>query len=209
MSNRARNLLCISMKNYAIIEFPYFPFKELNEEKAKISFDWFVSIIPVRLEILFSSIKFQDESIYKSLDYSSASLIPLAAWLSRHCHTMERDPTKRFAEIQSIKNIQLRADGEHIIPDWTWTPETLSLAYDVGIYLAKVFQKKSSKAVWTYFTKPKNHVYVNKPVLAGFDVPLSPSDLVRNCIARLSNQRENSYEELKKIHDYWERHQLT
>src|SRR5487761_987862 len=89
-----KHLLCDSMKGYKIIEFPFpEPWRELTKKQAAETFNWFLSEIPNRLEILFNAIGSSGHpEIVEKLDYSPKSLVPLALWLSIHSHTRKKSP---------------------------------------------------------------------------------------------------------------------
>ncbi|MBQ4818166.1 hypothetical protein AB0R75_08465 [Bacillus pumilus] len=40
-----------------------------------------------------------------------------------------------------------------------------AIAMDIGIYYAEVIRRNHPQVEWTYFTKPKTYVYLNKPIL--------------------------------------------
>lgn len=46
--------------------------------------------------------------------------------------------------------------------------KTLAICSDVAIYFAEVFRKHNKGVSWSFFTKPKTHDSINKPVLLGF-----------------------------------------
>lgn len=191
------------MKNYRVIEFPFFPFENLSSEQARFDFDWFMKAIPERLEILSTAIASQSREIFEKLDHSPESLTVLFQWLALHAHTRELSEEERKGEIETIQNPILRERmGENIVPDWTWTAETISLCFDTGIYLAKVLQNRYKNIKWTFLTSPKRYIYVNKPVLEGFDICMSPSDLTLACLRRIKKGTARA-DELGRIYKTW------
>jgi len=73
--------------------------------------------------------------------------------------------------------------------------ETLDIGMDIAIYFAEVIRKQYPEKIdWGYFTKPKNQMYVNQPVLLGFraDIPLCPTQIVKVCIWKSSENAKKT-----------------
>ncbi len=186
------------LKNYIIIQLPNKEKKinELNEREAKEFFQWFINIIPERLKMLKSSIESNDKRIASKLDFSPNSLIYLGEWFSKNISTRKR--TKK--EIRKEKSMLIKFPG--VKPkSWTLTGETMSLCFDIGIYLGTVFTKKFPEIKWTYVTKPKNYINRNWPLLNQFRVNWSPIRAVTGFVYGLLNGDDNS-NGLKKIYNY-------
>src|SRR5260221_5792588 len=60
------------------------------------------------------------------------------------------------------------------------TTATLCYGIDIGFYVAEVFMREYPHVHWVLW-KNRGHAF-NKPVLAGFKLPLIPSDLVTGSI---------------------------
>ena len=69
------------------------------------------------------------------------------------------------------------------IPKEQFSVKTLALITDISFYFAETFIKCNPKIKWGYFTKPKNEVSVNMPVLLGFkkNMKLDPRRIVHVC----------------------------
>ena len=61
---------------------------------------------------------------------------------------------------------------------------TYAISLDIAIYFAETFRKNNNGSYWGFFTKPKNRMSVNRPVLLGFkhDMDLDPRIIVETCI---------------------------
>lgn len=73
--------------------------------------------------------------------------------------------------------------------------ETLDIGMDIAIYFAEVIRKQYPETIyWGYFTKPKNQMYVNQPVLLGFraDIPLCPAQIVKVCTWKSSEKTKKT-----------------
>ena len=143
-----------------------------------------------------------DPVTYQKLDYDPDSLIPLGHWFSKHVHTLEKTSLEIRREIERL-DPRFRAHSNKVISDWKWSAETISLCFDIGIYLAKIFQQRFENVKWTYITEPSDYVYRNMPVLEGFRVHLSPYDLVRTVAVKIHKGKEGSANELKRTFDVW------
>ena len=93
-------------------------------------------------------------------------------------------------------------------PEWVadsisrdkFTVQTLAIITDISFYFAETFIKCNPTIRWGYFTKPKNEVYVNMPVLLGFkaDMKLDPRRVVYICAQKSSEQHDKN----RLIHAY-------
>lgn len=75
---------------------------------------------------------------------------------------------------------------------------------DIAIYFAEVMiRNNASKVYWGYYTKPKNKVSVNMPVLLGFKgrMALDPRAIV--VISTKYSIEESNYNKLYEIYKTW------
>lgn len=197
------------IKNYKIINLTLEKrIHETTEKEAKEFFEWFIKIIPERLEILKKALKY-DGYNQRKMDFSPGSLGYIGDFFAKHVHT--RPLTK--AEIEEFKKnywVTIRKQGYDIplskiikIPKETFTDETLSLCWDVGIYFAKVFEKNIKGLKWDFVRKPKNNVYYHLPVLVGFGQnEFSPKDIMEVVAAKIIKGKDVS-QELKRLYEVW------
>ena len=108
----------------------------LTREEAQAYFDWFLGVLPGRVEYL--------RSVCPGLDGSPESLLPLWEWFLQTAR-IEKQPEHRFS-----------LQTEYILRD-------------VGMYLGDVFARNCPGIYWGFFTEPKTDVFVNTPVLMGFE----------------------------------------
>lgn len=102
-----------------------------------------------------------------------------------------------------MKRKQKRKNEYERYPEWMYheisktkiAVETLDIEIDIAIYFAEVIRKQyPEKICWGYFTKPKNQMYVNQPVLLGFraDIPLCPAQIVKVCMWKSSEKTKKT-----------------
>lgn len=188
---------------YPLMEppFRFASFREMSKEQAKEHFDWFISLIPDRVQLL-------DECFNAvwgcgvRFDYSVESLCPVWAAFEPHIETEE----KSDAEIQA----ELATSPE-------WLHETLAhkrlklslgtttIAMDMGMYYGEVINRNVPGVHWGYVTRPKSLRSVNRPVLFGFikRMVLDPRDIVyTGCLRSL---RERNPRFLAENLEVWKR----
>lgn len=188
------------MGNYKIIKLPTRKkIRDLTEKEAREFNDWFIKIIPERLEILKYYVREDNKKLASKLDFSPESLVPLGKWFATKIFTRKR--TKE--EMEYEKSVLYKFPG--VEPkDWTFIEETFSLFFDIGIYLGSVFTKKFKNVKWFYVTKPKSYIDKNWPLLDGFKLEWNPIGAIVKFTNKLVN-KECDYTYLKYAYDYGEK----
>ena len=172
-------------------------FTNLTPKEAKQHFEWFIEEIPNRIEYLKELLR--DDGIGDILDYTPESLIPLWDWYEGKIR-IEKKSKEKYEE-------ELAETPEWVHPyiqDEDLSIDTLKYCMDVSIYFAEVMIRNNSpKITWGYFTKPKNHVSINRPTLFGFKANTSlDTYLVVTNISRKSS-REKCRTRLYDIYCVW------
>lgn len=74
---------------------------------------------------------------------------------------------------------------------------------DISFYFAETFLAQNPAVSWGYFTKPKNEVSVNMPVLMGFraNMKLDPRRIVHVCAQKSARARDKN--RLLDIYHVW------
>lgn len=182
---------------YQIIKLPFNKkINDLTEKEARQFNEWFIKIIPERLKILRDYVREDNKKLASELDLSPESLVPLGGWFNSQFSTRFR--TENELEIEK-KNLSKFPGVEP--QRWTYTEETKSLFFDIGIYLGSVFTNKFRNVNWKYVTKPKSYIDRNWPLLAGFTLDWNPIGAVNGFAARLIKKEcDSTY--LKFIYDH-------
>ncbi len=174
-------------------------FKEMNKKQAQQCFEWFVSEIPSRLEILKNAIEESGVQKIGPFDMTPQSLTPLWDWLKVRINTIPYSPDEK-KELQDGLPPWIAED----IRDWKLDISTMALAVDVSIYFAQVFITKYPSLKWDFLKKPKSHVYFNQPIVAGFkNGPLHSPTIVTNlCTSYVDRKSEKT---LLSVFEFWEK----
>lgn len=144
------------------------PFEEMNKKEAKQHFDWYISQIPERIEVL------KELTEHKiSLDYSKESLIPLFAWYLSQITIYKLSDKEIEAELEDLRqypDFVYEDEKERLLANPVELKKVdYALAMDIAIYYAETIIKNYPQVKWTFFTKPKSFVYLNEPILSNED----------------------------------------
>ncbi len=138
-------------------------FQNMTPKQAKENFDWFISKIPERMEYLRNRCATDINVPLECLDYSPESLNIVWSWFIKIART-EKTPKEEVSQMErSVGKL-----GEHWIIRERLTVASQFVLRDIGMYLGETYIKSYNDIYWSYFTKPKNEVIVNRPVLFGF-----------------------------------------
>lgn len=200
------------IKNYKLIQIPLKKYiYDTTEKEAKEFFEWFLKIIPERLEILRSALKITGYEPTE-LDFSPESLDYIAQWFKNHITTRpltkgERDAFKEKYS-GTIKKGKYEIPLSRIVetPKRLFTEETLSLCWDIGIYFAETIRNNVKGLKWDFVKKPRNDAYYHLPVLIGFgpkkDNYFSPKDIMGTIASRIL-RRVDASNELRETYEHW------
>lgn len=141
------------------------PFEEMNKKEAKQHFEWYISQIPERIEVL------KELTEHKiSLDYSKESLIPLFAWYLSQITIYKLSDKEIDAELEDLRqypDFVYEDEKESLLANPVeLKKEDYALAMDIAIYYAETIIKNYPQVKWTFFTKPKSYAYLNEPILS-------------------------------------------
>jgi hypothetical protein len=88
-------------------------------------------------------------------------------------------------------------------PSEELTNHSFSLAMDVGMYLARTFERNHPGSAWTQFLNNKKFADHGQPVLTGFGpVPLNPIQLAVTLAYGLALKKQTG-KRLRAIFEYW------
>lgn len=143
-------------------------FEEMNKKEAKQFFDWYISQIPSRIEVL------KELTEHKiPLDYSKESLVPLFSWYLSKITIYELSNEEIEAELEDLRqypDFVYEDEKERLLANPVeLKKEDYALAMDIAIYYAETIIKNYPQVKWTFFTKPKSYAYLNEPILTSED----------------------------------------
>ncbi|MEI6728640.1 MAG: hypothetical protein WCK98_03270 [bacterium] len=168
-----------------IIEFKAKSKKEQTKTEAKKYFDWMMSIMPKRLEILIDTVK--NDGI--SLDYSRESLEKLQSWF--------------YDNIFPSENTKIDHDGKEY-HDISF--ETYCLCLDISMYLNETIRRQAPDLLlWDFDRSSKNYADRHEPVIKGFTYKQEfPSETKVTSTARCFFHWNTKFEDfLTKQFDLW------
>ena len=193
------------MNEYNLVKppFEFIPPRERNKKQTKQYFDWFLTQIDTRIEILQDYIdKTSNKKIV--LDKSPESLIDLWEWFE----------DKIVEEKMTDEEIEKMLEGKNkyereMIKDVNTKLSTLTLAIalDIATYFGETIIHNNPVIYWGYETKPKKLMGVNQPTLQGFEngkLSLDQRNAVMVCVYR-SLENKNKME-LYETYEINERH---
>lgn len=173
--------------NYLVSPFDFDSFDNINKKQADEYFRWYISQSETRIDLLKMFID-ENHSGGIVLDNSPDSLVPLWKW---------------FEDEILFGGQGFGSKLKKDCCNTEFSGEVLKIITDISFYFAKVVLYNNPGIKWGYFTRPKNRMSVNKPVLVGFkaDMDLDPRLVVRNCAYRSSDNKNS--ENLYNIYKNW------
>lgn len=142
------------------------PFSELSSQEAKEFFDWYMKVLPSRIQYL--SRYCDNQRGNDAMDLSPESLIPLWRWfliIARKESTSKwelEQLAQQYKKCPLLKDYMLDQSKEK------FSLETEFILRDIGMYLGAVFVKNNPSILWGYYEQPKTDFFVNTPLLQGF-----------------------------------------
>jgi len=171
---------------------------EATRDEAETYWHWFLDNKTNRLKILESYIRsFEKYKDWRG-DFSQGSLEVLEKWL-------ESEPVEiRKLDEEEIKKIRASYDQKYKnmgISDWTLSNKSISLGFDVGLYLAETFSHHYPNLNWMLFQKRAKYIDNNQPVLKGFGNDCFNPDRIGQVIMRKVASGNRS--DLLKLYNVW------
>ncbi|CRK83350.1 hypothetical protein [Neobacillus massiliamazoniensis] len=181
-------------------------FSKLSKKETKLVFEWFISKIPERINLL--KMLYELEGLNKTeLDFTLESLNKVWVWFTRIINVYSQQILGRDVSKDELPN-----EGSFIydyIDDPKLSVLLTAISQDIGIYLGETFIKNNHTAKWGFVTNPKNISYVNKPAISDFIFGGEKSmydvlSAVYNLSVRYS-KGEGNEEELSRSFKRWEK----
>lgn len=147
-----------------------------TKKEAEQYFRWYLEQREERIEYLQNSVYQEREDI--SFDFTPESLIKIWEWYEGKIIVELRSPEEIAKERAEEPEWMQASIAEEQLSLKTW-----DITKDIAIYFAEVMVRNNApKIYWGYYTKPRNLVSVNMPVLLGFKRgALDPRAIVENC----------------------------
>lgn len=192
---------------YDFLVSPYgYHFRDMTPAQANGSFSWFMEHIPERVQYLRTRCAKDLDIAAALLDYAPESLVLIWRWFLKSART-QKTPKEELAKMEEGAKVF----GQSFINRTQFTVATLYMLLDIGMYLGQCFVKNYPALTWAYYTKPKTDVYVNQPVISGFQVtyrgqqgPISfpPLHMARTQAGKLFAHTQDE-QDLFNLFEYW------
>jgi hypothetical protein len=185
---------------YEEIELPFYgSVVDLSLAEARRYASWYHEQTPVRIAVLEATVRSTPGYGDWRADGTPDSLRVLGKWFAEHVERRERTE-------QEIASERIEA-GERFaafVETWVLTRRTLSLAYDIGMYLGVVMVRALPHLRWTLVEKAKRDANYHQPVLvaSGYPVPMNPVTLVRVLASGIAKGKWGA-DDLYKLYDIW------
>jgi hypothetical protein len=185
---------------YQLIQPPHLVnFRAMDGKQAREYFDWFIAQVPIRVAELKKYVQSTPEYKIWETDFTPESLDLLGKWLCEHIETKQRSS-------EGIKNIYANSPEwfRNIqIPDYDLSLITVSLSFDVGVYLSQVITNNVQGLRWEIVAKPKKDVNYHQPVLTnGEHLVLNPVGIVLTYAYGIA-QGTKGPNRLRELYEIW------
>ena len=187
---------------YPLAKIPSFAnksFFEFTKVEAKEYLQWFLSIRDERASVLEVNVK----KIYPEwrADYKKGSLVNLYEWFAMQVAYRPMTASERKEVEEQISKTPLFA-GVIPIPEATFTDETVSISFDIGIYFGELLIRDIPLLKWTQKLNSTNYVYYAQPILSKSrsKVPVNPRSAIEGIARRILDKdtKEITFEMLYK-----------
>lgn len=152
--------------DYPLMEPPFEvgSHESLSKKKAQILFDWFINEIPQRISVLE---EFTNGEV--DFNYTPESLIDVYSWYLSQIEIYELSEEEIGIKLERLSHYPdfiYQDEKERLLANPVEIGKVdYAIAMDIGIYYGETVRKNYPQVKWTYFTKPKSHPFLNKPLL--------------------------------------------
>ncbi len=189
---------------YTLVKIPPFANKDIysfSKEEAKEYYKWFTNVKNERLQILESEV----QRMYPKwkLDYTRNSLITLYEWFEKK--VMYRNINDE--EKEEIKNQISQTPlfvGVIEVPKITFTEETVSICFDIGIYFGDVFVKNQTGIKWIQKINSTSYIDYAQPLISTkfSKIPINTRRVAEN-MARSILEKKEKRKSFLELFDKW------
>lgn len=170
--------------------------REATKKEGKEFFEWFMSVKDERIRILEKAVQTTPGFENWKADFTPKSLCIFDEWLPKvaelRSRTEEEIATEKKKLLPQFKNLNISTE--------TLTGRSISLAFDVGIYMGEVFIHNNPELEWAPYLKTE-FIYNNQPVIQGFGKPVfAPWSMLQSRTAQAALQVNIG---LLKLYEIW------
>lgn len=188
---------------YPLVKIPVFAIKDIytfSKEEAKEYFKWFKSVKNERLQILESEV----QKMYPEwkADYTRNSLIKLYEWFESRIKYREMNEEEKEEIEKQISNTPLFV-GIIEIPETTFTDETVSICFDIGVYWGELVIDNFHGTKWIQKNNSSNYIDYAQPLIAAKNskVPINPRRILESMAGSILDKSEKLFSFLELYDD--------
>lgn len=168
----------------------------LTKSELRKFFSWVLETIPERVNELEVAVRSTPGYEKWTANFTPESLDALGEWFYGRVEARSRTG-EEFSEIERLVPTWLD------VPDYILTDVTVSIAYDVGMYLGQVLSRNHDSVRWTQHLGSKNSVDYGQPVLEGFGKAKFNPIRIAQVIAIQMTQGNQDGSRLRSIYELW------
>jgi hypothetical protein len=195
------------MMAYNVIQPPFsLKFRQMPQDELHGYLKRFLEIIPDRIKELADAVKESSGFEDWEPDFTPDSLRPLGVWFAAQVQIRRKTRHER-QEIESHLAFPIQVE------EWQLTDQTLSIAFDIGMYFSQILLQNYSSLRWEHLLNAtaitdggktsRFHADYGQPVLAGFGtVRLNPIRIATTLACGLA-RKSQSGERLYELYQYW------
>jgi hypothetical protein len=163
--------------DYEDVQLPFVtPVQQLSKAEARQYAAWYHQQVPVRIAVLERAVRSTPDYEKWQADETPESLHALGKWFAGQVEL-------RLKSQEELSKERAEA-GERwadTVGTYTLTYRTMSIAYDIGMYLGAVTIRALPQLTWKLIETGRRNVDYHQPVLVapGKTVPMNPVALVR------------------------------
>jgi len=182
---------------YRVIQPPFtLEFAKMSRKELRSYFNWFLAIIPERVNELASAVESSRGFENWQPDFTPKSLDALGEWFANQIETRPRTQ-EEIEELNALNPFPIKLSDRQL------TNRTISLAMDIGMYLSQVFLRNHPSLEWDQRVRAKTFVDHGQPVLIPFHggkVPFNPVGATL-AFAYALRDKERTGERLREIYE--------
>jgi hypothetical protein len=189
---------------YPLVKIPEFANKDIytfSKEESREYFKWFSSIKSARIQILERDV----QSMFPNwkADYTKESLDKLYEWFEKRVDYREMTYDEKIEIEKQIGNTPLLV-GMVEIPETTFTDETVTICFDIGIYFGEIFVKNETGINWIQKINSTKYIDYAQPLIANkvSKVPINTRRVAEN-MARIILDKDENRKSFLELFEKW------
>ena len=188
---------------YKLITTPVFAsrsFIDFTKNEAEAYLSWFLQNRLQRLIILENYV--QKDFPFWKLDYNVTSFVELFNWFGTVISYRQMTEIEKSEMTHQLNSSELLASVIPI-PEQTFTDQTISICFDLGILFGELLIKQNNLLNWKYKVSSKKYIYYAQPIITreGIKVDFNPRAIMEITAGKVLDEiaNKNEFENLFKI----------